>query len=599
MGIEYRKEIDGLRAFAVLPVIFLHAGHLEWLSGGYLGVDVFFVISGFLITKILLDRLVGGGVSIIDFYDRRMRRLLPALYLVIFVSSIFSWFLMLPNDLENYGQSVVATICFSNNILTYLTSGYWAMESYFKPLVHTWSLGVEEQYYLMAPFLIALAFRKRALFASLMIVFLLSMVLAQYTAREAPSFGFLMIFPRAWELAVGGLAAYLSWSGRIKVPHIAGTLLSAVGLVAILASYVLFHEYTSHPGLITLVPVLGSAMVIMFANPHTLVGKLLSYRPFVLIGLFSYSAYLWHQPVFAFVRITSLEEPSFLEMMPWCGLVLGLSYLTWKYIEAPFRSADIVSGSKFYLFVVFGGGLFLILGLTAHFNAGFPGRYPEISGQEYTRASIAQFNDSAFRYATAGFSDRASKKVVVVGNSFARDFINAAIKSESLSADDIVYLPNLNPCWEVTDVHMDLLSQSDYVVFASDYGENAWNWSCAVDLISDLRDRISANCVIIGPKNFGWNNNAIMLLREEERYAFRAKVLDYVIERNERAKSEVPAGLYVDVMELIIDEDSRVPVFTPNKKLISQDRFHLTPSGAKYLGGLLFEHPLLRELKHQ
>ena len=191
---NYRAEIDGLRALAVLPVIFFHAG-FEWFNGGYIGVDVFFVISGYLITTIIISEMSEERFSIVNFYDRRARRILPALFFVMAMCIPFAWFWLTPNDLKDFGQSLVAVSIFSSNILFWLESGYFDTASELKPLLHTWSLAVEEQYYILFPLFLMIMWRLRInwILIFLFIAFLTSLGFAQWAAYNSPSAGFYIL----------------------------------------------------------------------------------------------------------------------------------------------------------------------------------------------------------------------------------------------------------------------------------------------------------------------------------------------------------------------------------------------------------------------
>ena len=223
---KYRAEIDGLRALAVLPVILFHAG-FEWFSGGFVGVDVFFVISGYLITTIIISEMAEGKFSIANFYERRARRILPALFFVMAVSIPFAWLWLTPTDLANFGQSLVAVSTFSSNILFWLESGYFDTSAELKPLLHTWSLAVEEQYYILFPIFLMLTWRlgiKRILIL-LSIIFLISLGVAQYGAYHFPTATFFLLPTRGWELLVGVFAAfYLKYNTHLKSHSINQTL---------------------------------------------------------------------------------------------------------------------------------------------------------------------------------------------------------------------------------------------------------------------------------------------------------------------------------------------------------------------------------------
>ncbi len=321
---KYRTEIDGLRAIAVLPVILFHAG-ASLFSGGYVGVDVFFVISGYLITTIILTERAAGVFSIRKFYERRARRILPALYLVIFACLPFAWAWMVPEMLADFARSVAATALFISNAHFWETAGYFASDTDLKPLLHTWSLAVEEQFYLVFPvFLILAGTRKLGRFAWLLgILALASLLLSEWGWRNEPDANFYFTPSRFWELLAGSLCGILLFE---RGPY-SNNALATSGLGLILFAVFAFDETVPFPSVYALVPVLGSVLIILFAAPLTRVARVLSFKPFVGIGLISYSAYLWHQPLFAFARIRSPQEPAMAWMMVLSVVTLGLAYL--------------------------------------------------------------------------------------------------------------------------------------------------------------------------------------------------------------------------------------------------------------------------------
>ena len=357
---DYRREIDGLRALAVLPVILFHAG-FETFSGGFVGVDVFFVISGYLITTIILAELEQGKFSIVNFYERRARRILPALFLVMLVCIPFAWLWLLPGDMKNFSQSLVAVSFFASNILFWRESDYFDTAAELKPLLHTWSLAVEEQYYVLFPIFLMLFWRlgKRSILVMLGLVFVASLAVAEWAAYARPAAAFYLLPTRGWELLIGAFAAfYLSKANRKEFGKAVGEIGGWVGVALILYAVFAYSKATPFPGLYALVPTLGTVLVILFATQQTTVGKFVGNKAFVGIGLISYSAYLWHQPLFAFARHRSLTEPSHTVFLVLSVLALALAYLSWRYVEAPFRKRGNVSrglifslGFFFYFFV--------------------------------------------------------------------------------------------------------------------------------------------------------------------------------------------------------------------------------------------------------
>ncbi|NRP25223.1 O-acetyltransferase OatA [Aliiroseovarius sp. xm-m-379] len=372
---QYRREIDGLRAVAVLPVILFHAG-FSVFSGGYVGVDVFFVISGYLITSILIAELEQGNFSIARFYERRARRILPALFVVMFACLPFAYMWMLPSQLKDFAQSLVAVVFFASNVLFWREDGYFAAAAELKPLLHTWSLAVEEQYYLLFPiFLLVLwRFGRQRVFWSVVAVAVLSLLLAEWGWSNKPSANFYLAPTRAWELLAGSICAFMT-VGRAQR---SSNVLSALGLALIVFAIFAYNNSTPFPSVYTLVPVVGTALVILFAAQDTWTARLLSLRGFVGIGLISYSAYLWHQPLFAFARLRSLTEPSHLLMAALAVASLLLAWATWYWVEQAFRKrANPLLVTRRSVFATSGalGAVFVAVGLAGHVGKGFEWRF--------------------------------------------------------------------------------------------------------------------------------------------------------------------------------------------------------------------------------
>ncbi|MFA5984730.1 MAG: acyltransferase family protein [Methylococcaceae bacterium] len=365
---EYRREIDGLRTVAVLPVILFHAG-FETFSGGFVGVDVFFVISGYLITTIIISELEVGKFSIVKFYERRARRILPALFLVMATCIPFAWFWLLPSDMKGFTQSLIAVPTFVSNFFFWHQSGYFDAEAELKPLLHTWSLAVEEQYYLLFPLFLMLVWPlgRKWLLVILVITALISLALSDYESTKRPMATFFLLPTRAWELSIGSFVAfYLLGKDRTNYPQFLFQFLSLIGLSLLLFAIFVFDKETPFPSLYALVPTIGVALIIIFALPKTWVGKLLGNQVFVGIGLVSYSAYLWHQPLFAFTRQRSLDEPSPSIFILLSLLSLCLAYLTWRFVERPFRQTTkgfVLKRSTIFIYAGLMSAFFITLGL--------------------------------------------------------------------------------------------------------------------------------------------------------------------------------------------------------------------------------------------
>ncbi len=365
---KYRPEIDGLRALAVLPVILFHAG-FEAFGGGYVGVDVFFVISGYLITTIIVDELRRGSFSIVRFYERRARRILPALFLVAAVCILLAWYWMTPAEMKAFGQSLVAMTLFGSNILFWRTSGYFENTSELKPLLHTWSLAVEEQFYVLFPLFLMLGWRfgRRVLMAAMLVLALASLWWSQSLLVDHLAMAYYLLPARAWELLVGAFVAFYLDRRHGLLPNRAWREAASIAGLALLAYGVFaFDEFTPFPGFAALVPTLGTAALILCARPDTAVGRLLGMKAVVGVGLISYSAYLWHQPLLAFARLRAFSAPGKPLLAALCMLSLLLAYLTWKFVETPIRQRKTISRGQLFGASAAIGSCLLGVGLAAH-----------------------------------------------------------------------------------------------------------------------------------------------------------------------------------------------------------------------------------------
>ena len=371
---KYRKDIDGLRAIAVISVILFHAGVTSF-SGGFVGVDIFFVISGFLITSIITSQLDEGSFSLINFYERRARRILPALFFVMLCTLPFAWFWMLPSNLKEYSQSLVAVPLFTSNILFSITNGYFNMVSELKPLIHTWSLAIEEQYYIVFPLLLLLSWKLRRnwIFFGLLTMAIIGLVAAQWGSSDYPDQNFYLLPSRGWEILIGSL---VSLSSKYKTKTIGafiasnGQIYSIVGIIMILYAIVMFDKNTPSPSIYTLIPTIGTALILIFSNNMNAVGKILGHKILFSIGLISYSAYLWHQPIISFFKFRSFYGYSDIYPILVLPLSLILSYFSWKYIEIPFRNKKFIGSKGILYFSCIGTVFFITVGSFLYFENG-------------------------------------------------------------------------------------------------------------------------------------------------------------------------------------------------------------------------------------
>ncbi len=384
---KYRREINGIRALAVVSVILFHAGFTAF-SGGFFGVDIFFVISGYLITKLIAEELENGTFSLLNFYERRVRRIIPALLFVMLCTLPFAWFWMIPQDLEDFSRSLISIPFFLSNFLFYSTSDYFSTSSEFKPLIHTWSLAVEEQYYILFPLFLMFIWKlgKKWSIFLLSIIAIASFIIAKNNSLTKPLFAFYMLQSRAFEILIGSITALLfkykkelfnkKFSLKIEKYKLKiEQSLSFAGLAMMIYAILFFDKNTQNVTFFSLIPVIGTALVLAFATNNNFVGKLLGYKIFVGIGLISYSAYLWHQPLLAFARLKTIDNNlSQIFLIFLCLISFLLAFFSWKYIENPFRNKSKITRKILFISTLSISLILILIGLTIFKNNGFKNR---------------------------------------------------------------------------------------------------------------------------------------------------------------------------------------------------------------------------------
>jgi peptidoglycan/LPS O-acetylase OafA/YrhL len=459
---QYRLEIDGLRAIAVIPVIFFHAG-LQGFSGGFVGVDVFFVISGYLITSIIFSQKQEGTFTVATFYERRARRILPALFVVMAACLPFSWMWMFPEEMKDFSRSLMAVSAFVSNILFWRESGYFVTAAELKPLLHTWSLAVEEQFYVLYPLFLIFIYRfgRRWVVGALLVVFLVSLVGAQWGSSHKPIANFYSLPTRAWELLMGSFIAFIPNSLHACAVNAGPKRLSLnqygslFGLLLIFFSVFYFNRETPHPSIYTLIPTVGAACVILFATPITLVGRLLSSRILVFVGSISYATYLWHQPLFAFARLRTINEPSTLVFVGLTLTAMVLATFSLRFLELPFRNPKFISRRGIIGIAVTGTLCFFSLGALLYSKSGLPDRFsadlqPKFfptKTNESTACNLAAVeSDNTLQYCYFGDTN-ASRTVALYGDSHAQTLfseLDSAFKTHAIRGLR-VYMTNCEP----------------------------------------------------------------------------------------------------------------------------------------------------------
>ena len=376
--LHYRPEIDGLRALAVISVLLFHVG-IDSFRGGYVGVDVFFVISGFLITNIILTDVEKGTFKLYNFYQRRIRRIAPALIFVVIISIPFSWYILLPNDFKDFSQSLVAVSTFTSNILFWREVDYFETQAELKPLLHTWSLAIEEQFYIIYPLILLFLFKfnKNIIFSTLVILLMLSFFLCIETNYYNPKTSFYFIHTRAWELIMGCLLAFnIQYKFIKKMSFRSNQLLSLAGLFLIFFSILQFDHKTSFPSWYTLLPTIGTLLILNCAVDNTIVKKILQTSFLVKIGLISYSAYLWHFPIIAYTKYFYVTEISDQHKLILFISFFPIAFLSWKYIEIPFRNHQKIKSIFVILLAFIFSFIIFTIGILGHVNNGYQNRIP-------------------------------------------------------------------------------------------------------------------------------------------------------------------------------------------------------------------------------
>lgn len=493
---DYRREIDGLRALAVLPVILFHAG-FESFSGGFVGVDIFFVISGYLITGIIHEQISAGEFSFYHFYDRRIRRIIPPLlaasFLTIGIAATFS-----PSDIKNVGQSLVSTFSFLSNYFFYLETDYFNPFNQNAPLLHTWSLSVEEQFYVFFPILLFLFPAKRKKYAVLTILAVLSFLSAVQSTQVDPNLSFYSIHTRGWELFVGALLALYQSDKERHEPvggrlYAEGVVLVSVGLL--FGSFFLFDAHTSHPSWPTIIPVFSTAAIIYYSQFTSLSKALLGNRFLVGVGLLSYSLYLFHNPIFSAIKYHANSDKAFLYKVLSLPIVALLAYISFRFIEKPTRNAGSVKAAVLYPVLAILVAAMLVLGVVTHVTDGYLNYFKkqliEAGGvqlvdveQEKGRIDVYRSkhtpSDAPFR------CDGGSKcmNILIFGDSFAEDAFlaissleDATLSVRKIDLDDEC-MEGVNfanpPVCQGRKVNFELMDSADVIVVTAKWQESTY-----------------------------------------------------------------------------------------------------------------------------
>ena len=503
----------------------------------------------------------------------------------------FSWLWMLPDDLENLGQSIVATLMFANNILLTVTTGYWDLAGEFKPLLHTWSLGVEEQFYVFFPIFFLFIWR---VVRQLLVTALVLLALASFGLFLAPHFieltptenaaVFYSLPTRAWQLLAGGLSAIFFSRGVTQISERYQSLGSAAGLILVAISLFVPLPVSLHITMRTLIGTIGTSLLVAFASQTNIAGRLLANSGLVAIGLISYSVYLFHQPLISLTRVYAQDDPGILLMIP-VALTFLCAVGAYRFIEQPFRDRARVSTKAAMWWLISVGSFLLASGLAMHLTSGFPKR---VGGEAAELANIGSvteaYNKRVFGFQIDTFTDGPGAKVLVLGNSFGRDFVNVVLESEPDTPLNIVYRSDHYDCFADNPdrVIHDLLATAEIIFLASDVLPQE---RCVLDDIARIT-RSGGRVFYIGTKHFGYNLNWIMRVPRDQRANLSNPLLEETLVHEREMASIVPSQHYLSVLGAI-STGERVPITDAQGNILSPDRTHLTKAGAKLVAELM------------
>ena len=572
----YRDDLDLLKGFAIIAVVLYHMGIS---SCGYLGVDVFFAINGFLIMPKVIREVADGRFRYLSFLEKRVVRLLPLLLLASACSLLVGYWGMLPDDYENLSSSVVASNFFSNNILAAITTAdYWDIVNDYKALMHTWYIGILFEFYLLLPPVVmlvkGLSSRCRFSFDKAVTLTIIGLTMASFACylNPAASVGdrFYLLHYRFFELAGGGLAGM--WLSH----HRQGRLYDCrwlSGLALILLLLVINSVVSTVPKMVLLPLSVGlTTLLLLSANCRSrLFTTLIQTRVFCLLGMMSYSIFIWHQPVLAFYRYFVSNELTPLFILIFLVAVLALSYLTYRWVEQKVKVSlptRIITLTAFVLINAAALGIYL--------HAGVVRDIPElyVSMDDVHRNMHGEYVDRIYSYDQDFPASNGRLNVLVVGNSFARDWANILL--ESAMADRI----NLSYFFQdkvllFDKLHLERVRQADYIFIHN------WKHTVPDDVWASLKP--GAEVWGIGTKSFGESNGIFYKNRHRLDYFQQTvKVKPYFIRLNNEMKAEWH-DKYIDLLTpALVSNDGEVAVFSPDKKFISQDTRHLTKGGAEF-----------------
>jgi peptidoglycan/LPS O-acetylase OafA/YrhL len=639
---KYRSDIDVLRALSVIAVMLYHANfkinNNLILPGGFLGVDIFFVISGYLITNIILQDLKNKKFSLKYFYERRIRRIIPAFLFLCLVTTPVAYLIMFPTNFLEFSESLFSSLFFISNIYFSNSNNlYGAEDNFLLPLLHTWSLSIEEQFYLLLPIFLILTFRfnKKKIIENILIILIISFVLSCiFLYFSDHIFGFYSIITRAWELLLGSLVAATQFNkgGGIKNIFL-NNYGSVIGICLILFSFFFLDDEKKHPSYYTLLPTLGCCFVLIFKSQNQVVKKIFKLKFLISIGIISYSLYLWHYPIFTFSKITQFTNGIFLKKIFIVFLVFGISIFSYYFIEKPFRNKK---NSFFKIMIILSLTYFLLVMMMIFIikNEAFPKRTLitdnfNLDNRYYLHNDHYKFREN---YVPELFTNNLeNKNILVIGNSFGEDlfkmlYLNkdkypnfnfeliSPIKRDNSTSYQVKCLLNFLKINNTRCNGVDFgdsinkqIKKSDIIILSTKWDEA--DVKSLIEIIIELK-RNDKKIIIFG-------QSLLMNLNT----SYKLNPLDYYVYLNKQIPNEydlnlIETKMYNQFNEPLNKELSKIAydtnskfidpksfqcsklkntchLITKSKNKIYFDYGHVTNEGAKFLGGILSEKKIL------
>lgn len=621
---NYRPEIDSLRAISVIGVIIYHAkiyffGHI-FFAGGYYGVDIFFVISGYLITSKIFNDMQNKNFSFTNFYLGRARRILPALFLTLLISFILSWFSLMPTQFVDFAKSVLFASSFISNYFFYISGlEYGAVSGLLKPILHTWSLGIEEQFYIIFPLFFFVVFRnlKKFILSVFITIFLVSFIFALILSSIDPILNFFLLPSRIWELLLGSIIFFVKSKNHLEVSKNISNALTLIAIILIFFSFMFIYDSHPTPNLKTLIPLFGASLIIFFYKKEGLLNKFFINKFAVGIGLISYSLYLFHYPIFAFVRSLRLAT-SIYEFFVVAVVIFIFSILSYFCIEKPFRNSKFISDKiflkiiSFFLFVIISISVFVIN------KDGFKNRYPQtekfnLDNQMYLR----EVDTLKYEIGIPKFKDESKTNILIIGDSHGRGTFNALKLNENLFDNfefsiidtEIECLNNIKNDFKIcnrymTNLQKNIFLESDVIILSSHYSDKD-----LLNIETSIENLISFNKTIIIFSNkpgFYFENYLTYVdqffIKEKklpegpDLINMKKKYFNNIDKKSQKINLELKKVAYkynlkfFETSELICNHNESVCEFiTPEKQKILFDDFHYSVDGARFIGKKIFK----------